>query len=122
MRFDPVSYSAVGALANTGRVVYLSAAHTVSLATDKAAHNGCGILNEAATAAGQKVSVSQIGEAWAVAGDTLTPGTHFWLTWDAEGRVIPAATGDNKIGYFIGDAAAVVGQRVRIFVLPGTEL
>jgi len=113
------SFKSSGALANTGRVVYFSADKTVSVATDKATHNGIGILDGKATAANQAVPVTLLGEAIAEAGDTIAAGK--WLAFDGSGRPIEAAAGDNKIGYSL-EAASGVGVRFRMFVLPGTEL
>lgn len=122
MNTEPQSYRASGVMATTGRVVHTTAARTVSIATDKAAHNGFGVLASTATAAGDNVAVTELGDALVECGDTFTPGTHFWATFDGSGRAIPAGAAERVWGYFKGDRAAIVGQRALFFVLPRATL
>lgn len=118
MNTSPVTYTASGALANTGRVVRLSDYKTVAVATDKSAHFGFGILESTASAAGETVAVTEIGDTWVELGDDVD-ASDFWGTFDNQGRVIPVSAGtDQVIGYFKLRAAGTTGNRVPFFVLP----
>lgn len=74
-------------------------------------------LDETTKASGKEVEVVRFGRARAKAGATITPGTHYWLTCNSDGEVIPATVGtDQIVGYFIGLVAAADGLPCDIFV------
>lgn len=112
------TFTSAAALANRARIVRLTAARTVNYATDKAAQAGLGVVENEATAAGEDVTVTLHGETWVDCGDTITIGTHYWLTHDGSGRAVPAATGEHADGHVVGDVNGVVDQQIRMFVHP----
>lgn len=72
-----------------------------------------------------KIDVAQEGSRiWAVAGATLTPGTHHFLTTDSTGagtygKLIPAAAGQFYVARLVSDVAVADGDFVEVIVTIG---
>lgn len=106
-----------------GYVVQLQGAGTAILATDGTISGGqvlCGIITQGGgNTSGGQITVAVNGPAYARAGGVLTRGTHKFLTVDATGRLVAAATGDQIVAIWDDsgeDAAAAAGDLIPVFV------
>lgn len=82
----------------------------------------CGILVEG-RASGLTVDVQNEGEhTEAIAGDTLTPGTHYELSYDSSGKLIPALAGMYVVAIFIGHKAVAANGYARVHVVKPYKL
>jgi hypothetical protein len=114
-----------GAAIDPSRIVVLTAADTVGLATSATAAS-IGVTDEIAVAAGQRVDVIVAGIAWVTAGAAVALGAQ--LTADAAGRAVtavpaaaPAAGAIPTVHRVVGsalEAAAAAGDRIRCVIAP----
>ena len=100
------------------RIVVLTAANTVGLATSATALS-IGVTDEVTVAAGASVDAIVSGIAWVTAGAAFALGAP--LTSDASGRAITSATAGNRIVGFALEAAAAAGDRVRCVIAQGVH-
>jgi hypothetical protein len=107
-----------GAAIDPSRIVVLTAADTVGLATTATAAS-IGITDEITVASGQRVDVIVAGIAWVTAGAAVTLGAP--LTADAQGRAVAAAAVGDRIVGFALEAAAAAGDRIRCIVAQGVR-
>ena len=115
-----VSHPAAADLsASAGRVARYTTG--VAIATDPAigTQDVIGIIAQGGgNTQGEPVVVCSFGEVLAVAGAVLTPGTHRFLSFDNQGRVIPASAGEIIVAEWVGQGAgaAAAGNLVTVFV------
>ncbi len=121
-----VAPSAVGALANTnaplGIIEYVDETTAANIASAAAAV----IAGDDPAPYFKRATIISDGYADAIAGDTITPGTHSRLKVDGNGRVIPVTGAETGPFWIVGwvdtpktsGAQVTVGQRIQIVVRP----
>lgn len=84
-----------------------------------------GVIYSVAPLEPTRIAVAQEGDrVWAVAGTTLTPGTHHFLTCDptgagTHGKLIPATAGQYYVARLVSDVAVADGDFVEVIVTIG---
>jgi len=103
-----------------GSVVQRSA---VGGTSERATGPGAVILGvaEEGAAAGARASVVMQGPAKGIAGGAITDGVDLALTSDAAGLLVPAVGGNNIVGWYLGEANAVAGDEIDLFVTLGVS-
>jgi len=102
-----------------GRVVKRTGQTSCAIVTDPTIAGGevpVGVM-EMGGEAGVVGSVTMVGPAKARAGGVITPGTHLALTYDANGKLVPATPGDQVVAIFTGLTAAADGHEIDVFML-----
>ena len=110
-----------GAAISKNRIVYVSAANTVTQVTDAdgAGQDFAGVAERAASAAGEVITVAMQGEiTYITAGATITPGTDLWLSSNDSGQAIPGSGTARIIGQFMGDRTVASGELARVLINP----
>lgn len=113
------SYSAGAGIA-AYTLVKFSAAETV-VAAAAASDFIVGVSHDVAAATGERVDVAHDGIAFVVAGAAIAQGA--LLTSDASGRAVTAAPGagtNNRVIGFAIEAAAALGDVIRVQLSPGS--
>lgn len=109
------------ATVTAGRVVKRTGAAGCETAADPTIAGGevpVGVAEEGGEA-GVPCPITLFGPAKARAGGVITPGTHLLLSYDANGKLVAAAAGDQVVALFMGAVAAADGQEIDVFMLPG---
>jgi hypothetical protein len=114
------SFTSYAALATLFKVVKFTSARTVTTAaaaTDKV----LGVLQSAATAAGQAVEVCVGGESEVIAGGSISYGD--FLVADSNGDVVAITPGTTTINYAIGRALEDADDNdiFRALIFPGGQ-
>ncbi len=78
-------------------------------------------IAEGGAVASERAEVTDFGNAKGQAGGAITVGTHYFLTSDANGDLVPAVTADLIIGRFTGETDAVAGDEIDVFVTLGVH-
>lgn len=117
------TFQANGANQGRGLAVVQGGSGDNYAATAASANVVClGIQNEASVAAGDPISVTELGDAIAIAGAAITAGAYVKCT--ATGQLIPitgtAGDGENIVGRAKSSASAQ-GDEFMIFVLPSVN-
>ena len=103
--------------ASAGLVAQYNSGASLASSGTIAAQDIIGVILSGNTS-GETNTIAVFGRCKALAGDTLTPGTHRFLTVDATSRLIPATAGKIIVAEWIGQqgGAAAAGDQVEVFV------